>query len=284
MRRPDQVIRRHDVRWAAVVFSWVSLAFGCVPSDAAELYAKAPSQSLPAVTRRLLKDMETYCYACHHGERGKSFDKFSRQPAFFAADSESELIQNIRGIASRAVRYLRSKRMPKVTDPLLPMTKRREMVIAIKALAITPPAEHIPITSLAQLNHIRRTYDQHILPIIKQKCNVCHGQEANRFQKMLFGGTIRLAKREWDSSAGYPFGGDYAQDPILLLSMLEVTVVNRSMPPLAYTSTLPSKRLSKNEVNRILNWIEGTRAVYNTNDVLPAIRSRPITQDHKQRK
>ncbi len=271
------------MRWVVVVFSWVSLAFGYAPIDAAGLHVKAPSQSVPALTRRLLKDMETYCYACHHGERGKSFDKFSRQPAFFAADSEQELIQNIRGIASRAVRYLRSKRMPKVTNPFLPMTKRHEMVVAIKALAITPPAGHSSIVSPAQLTRVRRTYGQQIRPIIKQKCNVCHGQEANRFQKVLFGGTIRLAKREWDSSAGYPFGGDYAQDPILLLSMLEVTVVNRSMPPLAYTSTFPSKRLSEYEVKRILNWIEGARALYNRDDVLPAIRSQPITQDHEWR-
>lgn len=247
------MVNRRDVLGVYGVLSVACLVFGASCAEA---------ESLPAFTHPLLRDLKTYCYACHHGRGGETFDKFSRQPAFFAAATESELIQNIREIAARALRYLRSKRMPKAMNPFLPMAKRREMVKAIKALAVTPPTGRVPVADPAKLVHVRKAYDRHVSSIIEQKCGFCHGQSANHFQALLFGGTIRLARREWDSSTGYPFGGDYARDPVLQLSMLEVVIANGSMPPPYYVSTFPAGKLSDREVARILDWIENARALY----------------------
>lgn len=247
-----------------VVLIWVCVAF-VILTPCGEVVSsshKVQLQPQPDVTSQLLKDLKTYCYTCHNGERGETFDKFSRQPAFFAADNEQALIGNIREIATRALRYLRSKRMPKATDPLLPMVKRRQMVEGLKMLAMTLPAGGVPVVDPERLALIREAYEREIHPIIARKCNMCHGQGANQLQEVLFGGTMRLARREWDSSAGYPFGGDYVIDPVLQLSRLEVAVGNRTMPPLSYTSTFPSLKLSDREVERIMAWIGQARSLY----------------------
>lgn len=223
--------------------------------------ATAPA-ALPPLTRPLLRDLKTYCYRCHNGNRGERFDRFSKRPAFFAADTEEALVQNVREIAARAFRYLKLRKMPLATQPPLSMAKRDEIAYGIKALATTPPGGHTPAGDPVQLARARTAFARDIAPIIDEKCDACHGRGASWLQETLFNGTIRSAKRDWDVSDGYPFGGDYAADPVLQLSMLEVAVANRSMPPRAYVATRPQQRLSDDEVRRVLRWIRQARTAY----------------------
>lgn len=210
----------------------------------------------------LLRDLQTYCYACHHGEPGEAFDRFSRQPAFFATASEPEVLQNVREVAGRAIRYLRATQMPKATDPALPKDKRREMIKALKALATTPPTASAVVREPVQLAQLQAEYDRQLRPSLAYKCGVCHGEEANFVQILLFGGAIQLARREWDSTNGFPFGGDYVSDPLLQLSKLEVAVIMKSMPPVYYTASFPDRQLSPDDITRIRAWLQQARTVY----------------------
>lgn len=224
--------------------------------------AATTARRLPPLTRPLLEDLRTYCSRCHSGTGSERFDRFSTRPAFFAADTEEELVQNVREIAARALHYLKLRKMPLATRPVLSMAKRTEIANGIKTLATTPPGGRPPTGDPVRLAHARTAFERDIAPILEAKCHACHGRGASWVQEALFSGTIRSAKRDWDVSDGYPFGGDYAADPVLQLSMLEVAVVNRSMPPRAYGATRASRQLSEDEIRRLLRWIRQARAAY----------------------
>ncbi len=230
------------------------------------LVVLATSVAGESMPQPLLADLRTHCYRCHHGDAGARFDRFSKRPAFFAADTEEALVQNIREIAARAFRYLKMRKMPLATQPVLSMTKRNEIAYGIKALATTPPGGRTPTGDPVRLARARTVFERDVAPILEEKCHLCHGGGANWLQERLFSGTIRSAKRDWDVSDGYPFGGDYAVDPVLQLSMLEVAVANRSMPPRAYVATRSDRRLSDDEVRRVLDWIQQTRTAYHRVD------------------
>lgn len=219
-------------------------------------------QPTVAFTHPLLRNLQTYCYACHHGETGQTFDPFSRQPAFLAATSEPEVLHDVREVAGRAMRYLRSAQMPKATDPPLSKDKRRDIMRALKLLSQSPPSRPVATPDPAQLVQLRLDYDQQLRASLTYKCGACHGQEANVFQTLLFGAGIRLARQAWDSADGFPFGSDYAQDPLLQVNRLEVAVVTQSMPPLYYTASFPSRQLSADDIARVQAWVTQARQVY----------------------
>ncbi|MGE3537910.1 MAG: hypothetical protein AB7N91_10815 [Candidatus Tectimicrobiota bacterium] len=244
-------------------------ACGLVPPHEAR---SAPAAPVPASTSAplpdptyahpLLRDLQTYCYACHHGDTGQVFDRFSRQPAFFAGASETEVLQHVREIAGRAVRYLRSAQMPKSTDPGLPKDKRRDLIKELKTLGTTPTDAPVARPDVQQLAQVQAAYDQQLRATLAYKCGVCHAQEANLLQHLLFGGAIDMARHAWDSSEGFPFGGDYRQDPLLQLSRLEVAVVTQSMPPVYYTASFPDRHLTSEDLARLRAWITQARAAY----------------------
>lgn len=129
-----------------------------------------------------------------------------------------------------------------------------------------PKKEDIPIEKMeAQaLATIAVSYRLKAEPYFQKACFDCHGQ-AGKLPwyysipgvTSLIDSDIKEAKTHLDFSFGYPFRGHGT--PLKDLEAIEKVIRDRTMPPTRYKIMHSASQLTRDEENKIVEWIQVSR-------------------------
>ena len=149
-------------------------------------------------------------------------------------------------------------RFVQVQAPLIEVSKPN-FVCQPNESPTTPDGARCEI--IAQIN---QNYLKNIKPIFEQKCLMCHGSVATMplYSKLpgaswLIKSDIEEAKEHLDMSYDYPFYSEKKEMTLLeQFNELRGVIKKNEMPPLIYLTLHWQSRLSNQEKEVIMNWVE----------------------------
>ncbi len=113
---------------------------------------------------------------------------------------------------------------------------------------------------------INRDYIKTVKPLFQKSCFDCHGNSTDYpwyytipGVKQLIDSDIKEAKKHLDFSNDFPFKSH--ETPIKDLDAINKSIKNDVMPPFRYLIMHGDKKLTKDELNQVENWIRESKEI-----------------------